>query len=172
RGRRTDPSGARGRADRRLRRRPRPHDRELRSRGVEPRTDERRAPAPGRRRALRGEAVRQGPLRRRRRLTAVCLCGDTPAVRRYAIGFQLWLLVVGGVASGYLWRAALERNSPTIRYVAITEPYEPAHLERVPYRAASAKAQPARRRVRRARRHSRPAPAPTAPRAQLAVATQ
>ena len=45
-------------------------------------------------------------------------------MRRYAIGFQLVVLICCAVASGYLWRAALETGR-AIRYVSAGKPYEP-----------------------------------------------
>src|SRR4051812_10866885 len=45
-------------------------------------------------------------------------------MRRYAIGLQLVVLICCAVASGYLWRAALETGR-AIRYVSAGKPYEP-----------------------------------------------
>jgi hypothetical protein len=46
-------------------------------------------------------------------------------VRRYAIGLQLVVLLCCAVASGYLWRAALETGR-AIRYLSAGQPYEPS----------------------------------------------
>src|SRR3954465_9588079 len=46
-------------------------------------------------------------------------------MRRYAIGFQLIVLLCSAVASGYLWRAALGPGR-AIRYVSAGKPYEPS----------------------------------------------
>src|SRR5438552_69460 len=46
-------------------------------------------------------------------------------MRRYAIGFQLIVLLCSAVASGYLWRAALGTGR-TIRYISAGKPYEPS----------------------------------------------
>ena len=49
-------------------------------------------------------------------------------MRRYGIGLQLVLLVCSGVASGYIWHAALTSKRNPIRFVFIGPPYEQAQL--------------------------------------------
>jgi hypothetical protein len=45
-------------------------------------------------------------------------------IRRYALGFQVVVLLCSAVASGYLWRAALGTDH-AIRYVSAGTPYNP-----------------------------------------------
>jgi len=49
-------------------------------------------------------------------------------VRRYGIGLQLVLLVCSGVASGYIWHAALTSKRNSIRFVFVGRPYEQTQL--------------------------------------------
>ena len=49
-------------------------------------------------------------------------------MRRYGIGLQLVLLVCSGVASGYIWHAALTSKRNPIRFVFIGPPYEQTQL--------------------------------------------
>src|SRR5205823_5296791 len=104
----------------------------LRHRRIEPRAIDGRAPPPRRRRSLRGEAGREEPLRHRRHgrglvRESVWRGSDTPRVRRYALAVQLVLLLCCGVASGYLWRAALGSGRAFVtRFVYAGRPYEPS----------------------------------------------
>ena len=49
-------------------------------------------------------------------------------MRRYGIGLQLVLLVCSGVASGYIWHAALTSKRNSIRFVFIGPPYQKTQL--------------------------------------------
>lgn len=73
-------------------------------------------------------------------------------MRRYAVGIQLALLVCGGAASGYLWRAALEGGTK-IRYVSAGLPYEPTTLAAPVRETHVATAPVPAKRVRPLRRH-------------------
>ena len=68
-------------------------------------------------------------------------------MRRYGIGLQLVLLVCCGVASGYIWHAALASKRASIRFVFIGRPYQPTLL------APSPRARPAFAHRRTIRRH-------------------
>ena len=95
-------------------------------------------------------------------------------MRRYAVGLQLALLTLGGVASGYLWRAALDRTSSQVVYVSAGEPYEPSRLSAPRLRRTASvrkQAHSARPPRRAAISHRRPRAATAASPAQLASAT-